>query len=370
MNEMKREQTTVWDNRPWIGMDVDKENFAAALYADPRPGAPDLKSMPARKFGRDAQGVAACVEWTDKTLAKERPGSPSPRVCMEATGRYSIDLAREILRQRPQWEPAIANPRFVKKHGESMGQRCKSDKADARVCASYGAERQPRPYRPPEPAFEQLQELVRERRAIVEQRATLKNRRADTAASKIARKTQDKLMKQYDQHVETLDAAIVQTLHEIPQLTADAKAVTQIPGVAEVVSSVALSELGDLRNYRRSRSVSAAVGVNPRVVESGKNKGKTRMSKQGNSRVRAVLYCAAMACLKTKDDHCLKRFYNRLVENGKTHMQALGALMRKIIVLMRALVISGKPFDPNYDLRKDLSTASHEKQFRPVENPA
>jgi len=102
MTEMKGEQTSVLGNRPWIGMDVDKERFAAALYADPRPGTPDLRSMPTKDFTRDAEGVAACMEWAGKSLAKSRPGSPAPRVCMEATGRYSIQLAREILRQGPR----------------------------------------------------------------------------------------------------------------------------------------------------------------------------------------------------------------------------------------------------------------------------
>jgi len=368
MNQMENEQTIVLENRPWIGMDVHKENFSAALYVDPRPGAPDLKSMPTKGFKRDAHGVSSCMEWAENLLARRRPGSPAPRVCMEATGRYSIDLAREILRQRPEWEPAIANPRFVKKHGESMGQRCKSDKADARVCACFGAERQPLAYRPLQPAFQELQELARERKSIVEQRTSLGNRMADTGVSKIVCKSQKQLMKQYDKLVEKLDAAITEAMENIPALNADAQAVTQIPGVAKVVSAVTMSELGDLRNFRCSRSISAAAGVNPRVVESGKSKGKTRMSKQGNGRVRAVLYCAAMACLKTKDDHCLKRFYNRLVSGGKTHMQALGALMRKIIVLMRALVISGKPFDPDYDLKARLSTGLSDNSSQPVEN--
>lgn len=368
MSEMKAEQTSVLESRPWIGMDVDKENFAAALYPDPRPGTPDLKSMSTKGFKRDAQGVAACSEWSEKLLAKSRPGSPPPRVCMEATGRYSIDLAQEILRQCPQWEPAIVNARFVKKHGESMGQRCKSDKADARVCACFGAQRQPHPYCPPTPAFQELQELTRERKSMVEQRASLMNRMAETGVSKTAKQSQQQLMKQYNKLVDKLAAAIATALKEIPELSADAQAVSQIPGVAEVISSVTISELGDLRKYRRSRSISAAVGVNPRVSESGKHKGKTRMSKQGNTRVRAMLYCAAMACLRTKNDHCLKRFYNGLVKRGKTPMQALGALMRKIIVLMRALVMSGKPFDPDYDLKKHLSTASPENQPEPVQN--
>ena len=146
------------------------------------------------------------------------------------------------------------------------------------------------------------------------------------------------------------------------------KTVSQVPGVANVVATVVLSELGNLRDYRRGRSLSAMAGVNPKVIESGKRKGKTRMSKQGNAHVRAILYCAAMGCLRTKNDHCLKRVYSRLVQRGKTHMQALGALMRKILLLMRNLLISGKPFDPDCDLKGKTPMAALEKEAHPVQN--
>ena len=206
MSELKTKREIVPEVRPWIGMDVGNEEFAAALYALPRPGTPDLRSMPARMFERSAQGVAGCIEWANALLAQKRPGAPTPRVCMEATGRFSIELAREILRQRPEMEPAIVNPRYVKKYGESLGQRCKADKADARVCACYGADRQPAPYRVPDPPFRQLRELVRERRAIVEERAALKNRAAAAPESRAVGRVHKQLMTHFDRHVEKLDA--------------------------------------------------------------------------------------------------------------------------------------------------------------------
>jgi hypothetical protein len=367
MNQMENEQTIVLENRPWIGMDVHKENFSAALYVDPRPGAPDLKSMPTKGFKRDAHGVSSCMEWAENLLARRRPGSP-------ARG--------SVWRQRGA-TPSIWPGRFFVSARVGAGDCQSALREEAR--REHGAAVQERQGRCPclrvlrgrkaasclpslQPAFQELQELARERKSIVEQRTSLGNRMADTGVSKIVCKSQKQLMKQYDKLVEKLDAAITEAMENIPALNADAQAVTQIPGVAKVVSAVTMSELGDLRNFRCSRSISAAAGVNPRVVECGKSKGKTRMSKQGNGRVRAVLYCAAMACLKTKDDHWLKRFYNRLVSGGKTHMQALGALMRKIIVLMRALVISGKPFDPDYDLKARLSTGLSDNSSQPVEN--
>ena len=167
----------------------------------------------------------------------------------------------------------------------------------------------------------------------------------------LVRRIQKQLHQQLENHIDKLDQAIAQEIKKIPELKADSKHVKQIPGVGNVVAATVFAELGDLRAYIRGRSLSAMVGLNPAVVESGPHKGKTRMSKHGNARVRGILFCAAMGCLRTKKDHCLKRFYRRLIENGKTKMQALGALMRKILLLMRTMLITGKNFDPDYDLR-------------------
>ncbi|MFC1600803.1 IS110 family transposase [Candidatus Sumerlaeota bacterium] len=336
-------------SRPWIGADVDKATFAVAIYREPRPGAPDLKALPTSRFARNASGVSAFVRWVDADLARRRPAAPAPRICMEATGNYSLELAAEIISQRPGLAPAIVNARLVKKFRESLGQRCKADKVDARVCAIYGADRLPAPWQPPK--YQALQELVRERKALVDQRTVLQNRRGKKGELKLVRTVQEQLRRQLDKHIKKLDQAIAQQLDKSAQLKSDAKQVRQLPGVGPVVTGTVFGELGDLRDYARSRSLSAMVGVNPAVVESGKHQGKTRMSKQGNARVRAVLYCAAMGCLKTKRDHCLKRFHRRLLDHGKTRKQSLGALMRKILLLMRAVLITGEPFDPDYDLR-------------------
>jgi transposase len=269
---------------------------------------------------------------------------------MESTGSYSTELAVEITRQNPSMMPVIANARYVKKFGESLGQRCKADKADARVCAVFGADRRPAPWEAPQ--YQKLQELARERHALVVQQSALTNRsEGKNSELKLVKTIQKQLHQQLAKHIAKLDRAIDQEIKKIPELKVDAKRVKQIPGVGDVVAATIFAELGDLRKFLKGRSLAAMVGVNPRVIESGKHKGKTRMSKMGNARVRRVLFCAAMGCLKTKDDHCLKRFYQRLLQNGKTKMQALGALMRKILLLMRTLLINEKPFDPDYDLR-------------------
>ncbi|MCX5756964.1 MAG: hypothetical protein NTU83_00350, partial [Candidatus Hydrogenedentes bacterium] len=53
---------------------------------------------------------------------------------------------------------------------------------------------------------------------------------------------------------------------------------------------------------------------------------------------------AAMVAIRGQND--LQRTYLRLREEGKSAMAALGAVMRKMLILMRAILIRGKPFDP------------------------
>ena len=107
------------------------------------------------------------------------------------------------------------------------------------------------------------------------------------------------------------------------------------------------TELGDLRRFERARQLTAFAGMSPRIVESGTSiAGKPHLCKQGNRRVRHALYMAAMTAIRGQND--LQRCYQRLVAKGKSHMSALGAIMRKMLCLLRALLISGKPYQPVY----------------------
>ena len=352
MKNQKDLATSIEGVEPWVGMDVGKHEFAAALYVFPVPGNPDMQSMPAKVFENNSEGVKKCVEWVESLLAARRLDAPDPRVCMESTGQFSRNLAEEILDQRPSWSPAVVNARYIKKYGESLGQRCKSDKPDARVCAGFGAERRPEPFVRVSRKEQELRELTRERKALVNQQTALKNRMSNNCKSTFVTRSRKRDLKHLEKLIDNMDKEIQKTMSAIPEMAADGKAVMQIPGVGTNVSSVALSELGDLRVYSRGRRLSANVGINPKVVESGMHKGKTRMSKQGNARVRHVLFLAAMACLRTREDHSLKRCYRRLIDRGMPKKKALGVLMRKILLLMRSLVISGEPYDPDYDLKQ------------------
>jgi transposase len=50
----------------------------------------------------------------------------------------------------------------------------------------------------------------------------------------------------------------------------------------------------------------------------------------------------------------LKAFSDRLLDRGKAKMQAIGAIMRKLVHLAFGILKSQQPFDPNYSLAEPL----------------
>ncbi len=70
------------------------------------------------------------------------------------------------------------------------------------------------------------------------------------------------------------------------------------------------------------------------------------MCKQGNSRIRQLLYLAAMASIRVKGP--LRTTYEALVARGKPRKSALGAIMRRLLLLMRALLVHETDYCADY----------------------
>jgi len=328
----------------WIGVDVAKATFDAALV---RPGqhypAVPLRELPAGHFDRSARGVAVFLCWM-KTQLKDI-ARPQVRVLMEATGKYSMALAHWMRTQCPMLAPAIVNPRLTSDFVRSLGLRNATDPLAARALALYGAERAPEAYTAPAPEYVELQSLNRYRDALVEQRVAETNRGEERFDSPFVTKLHRQRLLQLDRAIQRVEGEMKALVRRHPALAHDVALLSSIYGVAFLTAALILAELGDLRRFRQARQLTAFAGLNPRVIESGTSVHKRpRMGKQGNARVRKSLYLAAMAAVRGHND--FHHTYLRLRDKGKTAMAALGAIMRKMLTLMRALLISGKPYDP------------------------
>jgi len=327
----------------WVGMDVAAETFDAAVA---RPGlradAETIRRLPVETFARTPEGVQACVAWLREQLGK--PGPLPARVVMEATGIYSIELTAMLCKVCPELRPAIANPQHTASHRDSLGLRNKTDRLDARAMAFFGLERRPQPYEPLSPQQAELRALSRCRDGLMTSKTAHANHLAQNLPSMVARKSLKRVIAYVEKQVAKIEEQMRVVIQRNPDLKRDYDLLTTIPGVGFITAAVILAEVGDLRRFGTSRQVAAFAGVTPGRKESGKRKRPGRMSKQGNGRIRQALYMASLSA--SVHNPQLHEAYARITGRGKKSMMALGAIMRKLIVLMRAIIVSGTAFNP------------------------
>lgn len=105
-----------------------------------------------------------------------------------------------------------------------------------------------------------------------------------------------------------------------------------------------LGELGVLAPDLDARQWVAYAGLDPREYTSGTSvHKKPRISKSGNAHLRQALFMPALVAVQ-HDPH-LRAFYQHLLDQGKVKMQALVAVMRKLLHALRAMFKTHQPYD-------------------------
>jgi len=315
------------------GIDVSKATFDVAWWGD-QP----FQQMTNKTFPRTREGVQA---WLACFKPDELCGTA---VVMESTGGYCKELAGWILEACPGFHVAIANPYRVKAYAGSLGLRNKTDRVDARMLAMFGQERQPGPWAPLSAAQEELRALVRTRAKFQATRTAYRNRlKSKTGGFPTDKKCQEDLLAFLDQQIKTIERRIRGLCRKDPHLDRDLKLLMSIDGIGLITAASVMGTAGDLRRFQRRNELVAFLGVSPRQFQSGTSvQCKAHMCRTGNKKTRSALYMAAVATCRSKG--ALGDYYRRLVAAGKPKKSALGALMRKLLIVMRAVLIQGKPY--------------------------
>lgn len=109
---------------------------------------------------------------------------------------------------------------------------------------------------------------------------------------------------------------------------------TSVPGMGRVTAIALLAQLPELGGLA-SKEISGLVGVCPYSRDSGSMRGR-RAIWGGRSTVRAALYMAAL--VGSRYNPIIKAFYQRLVSSGKPKKVALVACLRKLLVMLNAMM--------------------------------
>ena len=320
-----------------LGIDVSKLKLDVALLLS--------TTTHAATFPNTAKGFDALVRWLAHL-------SVSPRVCLEATGVYSLPVAR-FLHGRG-FVVSLVNPMAIHFFARTRMSRNKTDAHDAALIALYGRQYQPRPWHPPTPAREQLQQLVRAREQVLVARVQAQQHLESTPKA---------VAKYFRAQIKLLTGQLVRLTAQIQAaVQADAALaqavdwLTSIPGIGTVTAVTVLTTMPEITQLDSARQLAAFAGVTPSQRQSGTLAGRTRMSKQGHQRLRKALYFPALAALRSNPR--VQALAIRLAQKGKTKMVIIGAAMRLLTHLIFGVLKNRTTFDPHYQRRPLLKSSS------------
>jgi transposase len=327
----------------WSGIDVGKKTFQAS-WVTPESHLKTFHQIPHREFPMTQKGVALYLKWLKKHSQPDQP----IRVIMEATGRYSLELHAWLVARNPELKPAIVNPKLAKHFHQSLGLRNKNDSVDARSLGLMGRERQPRPFQPLEPEYQHLRDLMRQRRALVKTQVEESSRLEEIKSSPAVAQFSRSHVKFLKRLLDRVNRSLQKLLQDYPQLNLDIKRLMTIPGVGQITAMTVLGELGDLRRFERSRQVAAMAGLTPHNVDSGTSTKHSKLDRMGSPEVRKVLYMAALASSRYSNNRLGKTYLHLIQDNDLCKKEALVAVMRKKLVIMRALLITNSDYKDDF----------------------
>jgi len=278
-----------------------------------------------RSFPNRASGHQALILWLNKS-------GTQVRVCLEATGLYSLDLAL-ALHSASGIAVAVLNPKMVNRFAATLC-RSKTDPADAQVLAEYARRMPFQAWHPPQAAALELRALTRHIAALTQQHTRQSNRLHAASASRTgSRYVQQDLkrsLRDLDRRMEKMRRQALAVIAQDAELRPRFALLLSIPGIGEISALNLLGELALLAPGLTVRQWVAHSGLDPAHHESGTSvHQRSRISRAGNRYLRRALYMPALVAVR--HDPCLRTFYRSLLARHKAKLQALVAVARKML---------------------------------------
>lgn len=269
------------------------------------------------------------------------PEAASCLVVLEATGGYERLLVGELI--DAGYQVAVINPKFVRDFARALGQRAKTDPIDARMLALYAQRINPAPVEKASENQVKLDQLVTRRRQLIDQRTQEKNRLEITHVDEARCSINDSL-EFLEKQIERIEEAITALVKSDDDWRKLSQLIKSVAGVGEVTANTLMAELPELGKLS-GKQIASLVGVAPFNRDSGKHQGKMAIG-GGRQAVRNVLYPAAMAARRFNP--VIKAYAARLERRGKPFKVMLIACMRKLLVILNAMVKTGLAWDPKF----------------------
>ncbi len=317
-----------------IGIDVScKELVVVAMVKG--------KIRKAKSFDNTPAGHQSII----KSLTKLKGEA---KVCIEATGIYHFDLSVALSRA-DGIEVMVINPKAAHNFAKALMTRSKTDAIDAENLAIY-AERMPfEAWERPADECISLRAIARRIAALSKQKTQTKNQlhalESTVETPTLVIEQTQQLIEMLDTQIKTLRDSALNLIQENEDLKRAYTLITGIQGIAQASAIQILSELMILPKDMTARQWVAHAGLDPRIFDSGSSVSKKpRVSKVGNKYIRQALYMPALVACRFEPN--IKGYYHHLIDdNGLKKVQAVCAVMRKLLHAIHGMLRTNKEFD-------------------------
>ncbi len=260
-------------------------------------------------------------------------------IVIEATGRYEHALVVACAKTKLPF--VIANPIHIRKFAGAIGQLAKTDKLDAKLIAHYGEAIKPALSQLKPEYLQRMSDLLSRRCQLMTMQTMEKNRLQimPKEISSLITPVLTVIKNQLDK----VDNKLLKLIENCPEYKLKNEIIQSMKGVGNVVAFNLLSNMPEL-GYLTNKQAAALVGVAPINRESGIYKGK-RIIRGGRHQIRTAMYMAMLSAIQCNP--VFKDTYQRLLTTGKAKKTALIACVRKMIVILNAMVRDGVYWNPN-----------------------
>lgn len=307
-----------------IGLDISKDTIDATLHKT-------NGSIHYIKFKNNDDGLKQFRLWIKGNRIRKA------YIGMEATGIY-YEKAADMLSS--YYTVYVINPLKIKDYGKSRFNRTKTDKADSNLIADYIKRHQDTliPYQIPK--NKALQKLINLKNQLQQHQKQIKNRLHSTEEDFIRNIHQD-LIDTIQDKMEQVKIAISEQIKKQTDNN-HYRNLQTIPSIGKDTASVLYAQLTE-KHFKTANQFASYAGLSPAIIQSGTSvRGRGRLSRYGNRRLKSTLYMPALCAYRF---NAFPKLINNLKKAGKPKMVIIVAIMRKLAKLAYYIVKTGQPYD-------------------------
>jgi len=307
----------------FVGIDISKNSLDVHV----------LPEETSYSFANEPQKVKALI----RKLKKLKP----TLIVMEATGGYEISLAVQL--SGAKLNTAVVNPRQVRDYARAIGKLAKTDTVDAYVIARFAQDVRPEAREQLTIKELQLKELVMRRQQLIDMRSAEKNRLSRAYTAQVQEELRQHIA-ELTERIKAIDEQLHTEIKNDPTWNQKLEIISSVPGIGANTAHSLLMCLPELGTLNR-RQIAALVGVAPMNRDSGLMRGKRTIA-GGRAVVRKMLHMPTLSAV-TRWNKRLQAFYYHLRQQGKKHSVALTACMRKLVIMLNAMLKNNQPYREN-----------------------